>query len=847
MKLLLLTGFMLLFALPGFTQRNADGKRGNEIYIDGKGIIRHSVNDKEAAFFGVNYTLPFAYGYRSHKIQSINMEQAIDRDVYHLARLGVNAFRVHVWDTEISDSLGNLKQNEHLRLFDYLLARLEERGIRIIITPIAFWGNGYPERDERTGSFSDVYGKDGALVQEKAYVAQERYLKQFFSHVNSYTGKTYTKDAFIVATEVNNEPHHSGPKARTTEYVNRMAAAIKSTGWTKPVFYNISESPWYADAVAKSVADGFSFQWYPTGLVAGHQHRGNLLPHVDHYIIPFDTIPEFKNKARMVYEFDAGDVMQPYMYPAMARSFKKAGFQWATQFAYDPLGNAFANTEYQTHYLNLAYTPSKAISLLIAGRVFRSVPVFKSYGKFPTDTLFGTFRLSYKNQLSEMNSDTEFYYSNSTDTKPVKPSALAHIAGIGSSAVVKYNGTGAYFLDRLPDGSWRLEVMPDAVPVSDPFAKASLSKHVTRIFSNERQMTIKLPGLSKGISVTPINAGNSYIPKITAAAFSIKPGTYVVTASGKSYKSSNTLVNGNIKLNEFVAPPDDSLKVEVDHQAYCSVAGNIPYKIKAVVAGVSEGDSVQILANLLTGAYRVIHMQQTGSYIFEAMLPADLLRPGLLQYRIVVTQKGKRPVIFPGCQSGDPFAWDYINQKYYQTIISAPGSIVKLYNAERDVDNVIVYSPEWKTDSYEYVTNKDGNLAISLNHKPSNNELGGLELFVKDEILTNAANLGQFSFITVKAEGNMSAKIVLIDAEANAWSAAINIGNGIVKVPLSAFKPDSLVLLPRPYPGFQSLRFKSAAISDFSLLNVEQIQLLLTGDNAKAYNTIIEGISLETK
>ncbi|MCD8741894.1 membrane or secreted protein [Mucilaginibacter roseus] len=847
MRLLLLTGFMLLFALPGFTQRNAAAESGNEIYIDSKGIMRYAANGKEAAFFGVNYTLPFAYGYRSHKMQGINIEQAIDRDVYHLARLGVNAFRVHVWDTEISDSLGNLKQNEHLRLFDYLLAKLEERGIRIIVTPIAFWGNGYPERDERTGSFSDVYGKDGALVQEKAYVAQERYLKQFFSHVNPYTGKTYVKDVFIIATEVNNEPHHSGPKARATEYVNRMAAAIKSTGWTKPVFYNISESPWYADAVAKSVADGFSFQWYPTGLVAGHQHKGNLLPQVDQYIIPFDTIPDFKNKARMVYEFDAGDVMQPYMYPAMARSFKKAGFQWATQFAYDPLGNAFANTEYQTHYLNLAYTPSKAISLLIAGKVFGSVPVFKSYGKFPADTLFGPFRLSYKNQLSEMNSDTEFYYANSTDSKPVKPSALAHIAGVGSSVVVNYNGTGAYFLDRLPNGSWRLEVMPDVVAVSDPFTKASLSKHVTRIFSNERQMSVDLPGISKGISVTPINAGNSYTPKVTAGAFNIKPGTYIVSASGKSYKKSDAPVNGNIKLNEFVAPPDDSLKIEVNHQAYHSVAAGSPFKIKAVVAGISEGDSVRVLANRLTGAYRVIPMQQTGAYTFEGMVPADLLSPGLLQYRIAVTPKGKEPVVYPGGQAGDPFAWDYINQQYYQTIISAPGSPVQLYNAARDRDNVIVYSPEWKTDSYEYVTNTDGNLAISLNHKPSKNELGGLELFVKDEILTHAANLGQYSFITVNAAGNTPAKLVLIDADANAWSAVINISDGIVKVPLSAFKSDSLVLLPRPYPGFQTLKFKSGATANFSLKNMERVQLLLTGDNTKPFNVTIEGISLETK
>jgi beta-glucosidase/6-phospho-beta-glucosidase/beta-galactosidase len=224
----------------------------NLIYVDKQGVIRFTKTKGEASFFGVNYTVPFAYGYRSVKRTGIDIEKAIDQDVYHLARLGLDAFRVHVWDWEITDSLGNLLENEHLRLFDYLLARLKERNIKILVTPIAFWGNGYPEKDEKTGSFSSVYGKGPSVVNENAIIAQERYMQQFFKHINPYTTLSYTNDPDVIAMEINNEPKHSGPKERTTEYVNRLAAAVRSTGWTKPVFYNISESPTYADAVAKS-------------------------------------------------------------------------------------------------------------------------------------------------------------------------------------------------------------------------------------------------------------------------------------------------------------------------------------------------------------------------------------------------------------------------------------------------------------------------------------------------------------------------------------------------------------------------------------------------------------------
>ncbi|HYV53406.1 MAG TPA: membrane or secreted protein, partial [Chitinophagaceae bacterium] len=361
--IVLFSVFILLISSTSFAQRNNAKNNNATIYIDKNGVMRWKSNDNEASFFGVNYTTPFAYAYRAHKALNVDLEKAIQQDVYHMARIGLDAFRVHVWDNEISDVSGNLLENEHLRLFDFLLAELKKRNIKTIITPIAFWGNGYPERDENTPGFSKFYGRGKLTTNDSAIVAQENYLKQFFSHVNPYTKLPYKDDPDVIAVEINNEPSHSGPKSGVTNYINRLAASIKSTGWSKPVFYNISQGPYYADAVAASVVNGFSFQWYPSGLVAGSELKGNYLPHVDRYTIPFDTIPAFAKKALMVYEFDAADILRPIMYPAMAKSFRQAGFQWATQFAYDPMALAYANTEYQTHYLNLAYAPAKAISM----------------------------------------------------------------------------------------------------------------------------------------------------------------------------------------------------------------------------------------------------------------------------------------------------------------------------------------------------------------------------------------------------------------------------------------------------------------------------------------------------
>ena len=747
----------LFFTIPFNLKAQSTEKATDRLIIDTKGIMRWEKTGKEAAYFGVNYTVPFAYGYRSHKALGIDPQTAIDHDVYHLARLGVNAFRVHVWDTEISDVAGNLINNEHLRLFDYLLYQLEERGIHILITPIAFWGNGYPEKDEQTCSFSNVYGKEQSVVNEKAILAQERYLKQFFRHINPYTKKTYGNDPFVVATELNNEPKHSGPKSLTTAYINRLANAVKSTAWKKPIFYNISESPKYADAVAASKADGFSFQWYPIGLVAGHEQKGNFLPNVDSYAIPFDTIPAFHHKPRIIYEFDAADVLQSYLYPAMARSFRTAGFQWATQFAYDPMATAYANTEYQTHYLNLAYTPSKAISLLIAGEVFRNTPLTKSYGNYPADTIFSDFRLSYKENLSEMNARKAFYYSNTTTTQPKYLRTLEHIAGVGSSALINYDGSGAYFMDKLPNGNWRLEVMPDVKRISDPFATASPDKEVNKIVWTSHPIKINMPQLNRNFYVLGLNKGNTLQTKAAENSFPVTPGTYLLSNQLVKSNLLATIRTGEIGLREFVAPLPVVLKN--------------PIKQEIVK---HENDSFQ------------------------------------------------------------------------------PGQPIILFNPAKPPAELNFYLEEWNKNSYAYLPASPSiHKTLEIKHlsQPVKRN-GGLEIYI-GEVLRHAGDLSAYQYlvITASSTSELPIQVNLINNAALSFGCEIKLNKNMqeIKIPFSSFKQVPLLLLPRPYPGFQPLYFKSAASAPFLLEEMEKFQFSYTLKENTEETVVISKISLTRK
>ena len=328
LSLLLCSFIFLSGARLAAAQKRAAAPGGN-VLVDSAGVLRWQHGRQEVALFGVNYTTPFAYAYRAHQRLGVPHEQAIRQDVYHLSRLGVDAFRVHVWDVEITDTAGNLLENEHLRLLDFLVSELKQRGIRIILTPIAYWNNGYPENDSATG-FSSIYSKGAAYTNPRAIAAQERYLTQFLNHRNPYTKNLNREDPDILAFEMCNEPKYRPPLAPITSFADRLAGAIRATGCRKPVFYNVSENPDVYEAILNAQVDGLTFQWYPQGLVSNHTLHGNFLPYIDQYPIPFSRDARFRSKARMVYEFESADILQPIMYPFMARSFRTAGPTSAT-------------------------------------------------------------------------------------------------------------------------------------------------------------------------------------------------------------------------------------------------------------------------------------------------------------------------------------------------------------------------------------------------------------------------------------------------------------------------------------------------------------------------------------
>lgn len=827
-------------------------------YVDENGIFRWIKTKNEIRIFGVNYTLPFAHGYRSISFLGKNHKNAIDKDIYHIARLGISGYRVHIWDAEVTDSLGNLLVTPQLNLLDYTLAKLKERNIKTIITPIKIGGNGYPEKDQPAPGFSNNLEKQQTYSDKEIISKQKRYLTQLLNHINPYTKIAYKNDPDIIAIEITNEPLHDNEEI-ATQFINTLVSTIKNAGFQNPIFYNVSEKSKLIDAYLNANIDGCTFQWYPTGLVQNTIMPINFLPNVNKYDIPFLEKPKFLNKARIIYEFDPGDTNASTLYPAMARSFRQAKFQFAAQFAYDAIELAHNNTEYQTHYLNLAYTPAKAISLKIASEVFMEVNTSDDFGSYPYNTNFKNTQLFNDENLAVYNTETQFFYTNTNKIQPKNIKALKHIAGIGNSEIVKYSGNGAYFLDKVDNGIWRLEIMPDVLWVDNPFEKASWKKTVAVLKENEQTISVDLPELSKNISFKAINDANTFGTKKYQKNFNIIPGVYLIYANElpKTFNTNQKI--GNITLNEYAKSDHKIDKVFLVHEPkkYIEKGHDLEIMIQSVAPKkINKVEVVVVSGYLKTDSY---NMTKTNEFTFTTTIPENKIYNQTFKYYILIhTNDGI--TTFPESNLGQPNDWDFLAKFPFETeVVFADKSIV-LFDAS-DKNTKFLWPNLWNILNYkiETVTKKSSpekELKITSDHLKIKIPDLTFKILLPEAIKRNLSVINSTEKLVVHASsGNKSTQKVQIALQlknSKVFGKTITLlsQKQEISIPYQDLVEVPLVLLPRPYPDFQPYFFQSKGSELFNPIEIEAIQIsvgpnLTTEEINKPQELIIESITLQ--
>lgn len=800
-------------------------------YVDNKGVFRYTENNEEIRLFGVNYTLPFAHGYRAINYVGKDHKEAIDKDVYHIIRLGLDAYRVHIWDAEISDENGNLIQTPQLDLLDYMLAKFKERDIKTIVTPFKVGGNGYPEKDVPAPGFSDKLQKWQTYADEDVREKQKRYFTQLLNHVNPYTGVAYKSDPDIIAIEINNEPQHD-IEDDVTAYINQMVEVIRDTGFENPIFYNVSERSEFIDEYLKADIQGCTFQWYPTGLVQNNLVDINFLPNVDQYQIPFQDKKAFQNKTRIIYEFDPADTNQSTLFLAMARSFREAKFQFAAQFAYDAIDLAFANTEYQTHYLNLAYTPSKAISLKIAGEAFREIPNGKSFGRFPNNFTFQNTSIDSENDIAIYNSESKFFYTNDNDLLPKNTKKLKEIAGVGSSTIVSYTGKGAYFLDKVVKGIWRLEVLPDVLWVNDPFEKASLNKTVAVLKNNTNKMQIKLSDLGENFQVTAINKDNTFQTKTSKQSFQIQPGTYLIHAKELKSNFNKSQNLGEIKLDEFATTNQEIDQIYVVHEPINFIEKAMDLTIEANIVSPNSIERVEVVWS--SGYQKTTNflMEKIDHFQYKVTIPKSNLYENAFNYHIVVYTKNESTV-FPDNTKGNPIDWDFIPKERYTTKIAQSEPIIVLYDAILESENNFLW-PSQSDYRFETIAHKipsQNVLSVVTDNLQNENADFTFKILVNENIQNERDYLNTVDSMIIEASSgtdkNQKVQIALQQKDGSVFGKIIELTPLMQQfsIPFSELKPVQQVLLPRPYPGFQSYWFENKKNTNLDVSQIEAIQI----------------------
>jgi len=821
----------------------------DQVYVDDNGVMRWTADNNELHGFGVNYTLPFAHEYRMTKKAGISPEDAIRQDVYHMARLDLDLYRVHVWDTEISDTLGNLQNNDHLKLFDFAVNEMKKREMQFIITPIAYWGNGWPERDENTPGFSYKYGKAGCLTNPDAIMAQANFLNQFLNHVNPFTGIAYKNEPHVIGFEVCNEPHHSGSPEKVTAFINEMVASMRQTGCTKPIFYNMSHSIQLVDAYLSANIQGGTFQWYPTGLVANHQINGNFLPQVKSYEIPFAADLKFKKMAKIVYEFDPADAGGNILYPAMAVAFREAGIQMAAQFAYDAMCWAPYNTNYGTHFMNLAYAPHKAISLKIASAIFHEM---KMYQKHSDNLNSEAFRISYPDDLAEWVTNEKFFYSNNTSFRPANLSLLKEIAGCGSSPLIKYSGTGAYFLDKLSDGVWRLEVMPDAYWIEDPYSPVSPSIQKAAVSYAKQQMSISLPDLGESFTADPINSGNTFKPLVSKGQLDVLPGVYLLKQNQITGKTAFNLTYKNIRIDEYVAPDANLNKTVLWN--YSPAEAKAGKSLQLHFATVSPNPVTRIEVEMSTGErWKTISAVPLTANNYDTDIPSDMLATGFLNYRIMVINSVDTTT-FPCGRKGNPWSWENKDNSTYAIRIVPANSPLILWNAETDWESTFKI---WNhAVTLKPTTDGATALAVTLDQLPDPDSSDKANLnyafkfFFGNKIKGRSNELSQKKFLAIETSDRLTSpqpiQIGLLDKNGSVMAGELAVlpNSTIFRIPLDSFVKAQYLIIPRPFPDFLSYKIQSGNKS-FDWSSMETLQLIVKPGNQSNVDLYIEKIWLE--
>ena len=111
-----------MYRLPAAAQPD-DQTPSGDVFVDKQGVLRWQKTQAGSGLvWGELHRRPSPTPTAPISSVGVGTSRPFGRTCTTCRGWGVDAFRVHVWDVEITDTLGNLLENEHLRLLDFLVS-----------------------------------------------------------------------------------------------------------------------------------------------------------------------------------------------------------------------------------------------------------------------------------------------------------------------------------------------------------------------------------------------------------------------------------------------------------------------------------------------------------------------------------------------------------------------------------------------------------------------------------------------------------------------------------------------------------------------------------------------------
>jgi len=293
---------------------------------------------------------------------------------------------------------------------------------------------------------------------------------------------------------------------------------------------------------------------------------------------------------------------------------------------------------------------------------------------------------------------------------------------------------------------------------------------------------------------------------------------------------------------EYYAPVASVNTPILIHQPLEEVTSGKPFTIRATVAGI-DPEKVSLELRNAFNQWKTLDFKYEGGYRYDVTVPAEMVTPGILNYRIMVRGVGST-YTFPGATQGDPYAWDNVANESWQTIVSPANAPLLLFDATSDRQLTNVYNNDWRNNKVALVPDAEPRQLALQTSLGGNNQLMGWQYYFGDKINGRRDDLSSCTRLIVKARSSqaVSFTVSLISMDAQSFSTTVKAGSEFteIEIPLTRLQQDSMLLLPRPYPGFQPLWFHSSSGQPFDTSNIEKLEIRFSRENLPAGDLSLE-------